>query len=133
MITSGTVLESWDIILFGQHKFGQHLLTNVDFQTKWKCWKIVILCKISISSKSICWPKRSTEWCWPTFSKSKLQCLSLLNPYRRSSYLILQSFCVFFNFGRIFTKKREFIVILMIFQKCWKYDQISKKHKRIAK
>ena len=32
MITSDTVLESWDIILFVQHKFGQHLLTSVDFR-----------------------------------------------------------------------------------------------------
>ena len=94
MITSGTVLESWDIILFGQHKFGQHLLTNVDFPTKWNCWKNrgfmqnQHIVKVNLLTKKV-------NGCWPKFSKSKLQCLSFLNTYRRSSYLILESFCDF--------------------------------------
>ena len=42
-IMFGTDLESWDVILFNNKKFGQHLLTFVDSKTKWNIEKMPFL------------------------------------------------------------------------------------------
>ena len=77
----GTDLESWDVILFNNKNFDQHLLTFVDFcwlKNQMKYRKSAIFWQSQGNFKTKIWIEKVNK-SWPNIFCQKLWCLSFLN------------------------------------------------------